>query len=160
MAREDTFEGAKNAFAFGYGYMSAVGEEIGWGQAIALDTKSSEMMGAAQGAAMKDEHGLGDADLITASLAARSISEGLGAESEVVEADGQRVVIKLGRCPLYEAAEMLGMDNATIEAICRAGGIRFMDAMVKQWDPNFSYQLKEFRSSADGYCVEQLALSG
>ena len=160
MSKADTFEGAKNAFAFVYGYMSTVGEEIGMERAIALDTKSSEMMGAAQGEAIREQLDLDTVDLATAaSLAARSIADGIGIDSEVVEANGQRVVTKLDRCPVYEAAKMLGMDDATIETICRAGSIRYMDAMVKQWNPDLSYELKEFRSSADGHCLEELVLS-
>ena len=50
------------------------------------------------------------------------------------------------------------MDGATIEAMCRAGAIRYMDMMVKQLNPNLSYLLREFRSSADGYCVEEVVL--
>jgi len=33
-----------------------------------------------------------------------------------------------------------------------------MDAMVKQWNPNFSYRLGEFRSSAEGHCIEEVVL--
>jgi hypothetical protein len=53
---------------------------------------------------------------------------------------------------------MLGMDNESIEAVCRAGALRYMDAMVKQWNPNLSYRLREFRSSADGHCIEEVVL--
>jgi hypothetical protein len=82
----------------------------------------------------------------------------LGISSEVIEESAQRITSKIGRCPLYEAAQELGMDGATIEAICRASALRYMDTMVKQWNPHLSYRLSEFRPSADGCCVEEVAL--
>jgi hypothetical protein len=50
------------------------------------------------------------------------------------------------------------MDNESIEAVCRAGALQYMDAMVKQWNPNLSYRLRKFRSSADGHCIEEVVL--
>jgi len=159
MASADTFNGAKSAFTFFYAYLNAVGQEIGMERAIALDAKMCEMMGAAQGKAMKDQAGIGEMDIATAaSLAVRSIDEALGMSSEVIQESAQRIASKVGRCPIYEAAEALGMGSASIEAMCRASALRYMDTMVKQLNPHLSYQLREFRPSADGCCVEEVAL--
>ncbi len=160
MATTDTLHGATNAFTFFFAYLNGVTQEIGMEQAIILDAQVSEMMGAAQGQAIRDQVGLDEIDLATAAaLANASIEEGLGIVSEVIEKNAQQVVSRRGRCPVYEAAQMLGMDNESIEAICRAGALRYMDTMVKQWNPNLSYRLKEFRSSADGHCIEEVTLS-
>jgi hypothetical protein len=143
MASTDTFNGAKSAFTFFYAYLNAVGQEIGMERAIALDAKMCEMMGAAQGRAMKDQAGLHEIDIaMAASLAGRSIEEALGISSEAIEESAQRIASKVGRCPVYEAAEALGMDGASIEAICRASSLRYMDTMVKQWNPHLSYRLR------------------
>lgn len=82
----------------------------------------------------------------------------MGINSEVLEESAERIISKVGRCPVYEAAQAVGMDNESIEAICRAGALRYMDAMVNQWNPNLSYRLREFRSSADGHCIEEVVL--
>jgi len=160
MASTDTFNGAKNAFTFFYAYLNAVGQEIGMDRAIALDAKMCEMMGAAQGKTMKDQAGLDEIDIaIAASLAVRSIDEALGINSEVIQESAQRIAFKIARCPIYEAAEALGMDGASIEAMCRADALRYMDTMVKQLNPHLSYRLSEFRPSADGYCVEEVVVA-
>jgi len=78
---------------------------------------------------------------------------------EVIEESPQRVVFKVDRCPVYEAAHALGMDAEAIEAICRADSIRFMGAMAKQLNPNLSYQLRKFRSAADDSCEEAIVLA-
>ena len=159
MGSGDTFTGAKNAFTYMFAYLNTVGEDIGMERALALDTKMCEVMGAAQGQAIKTQAGLDEIDVRTASsLAGRSIEEGFGISSEVIEESAERIVSKIGPCPLYEAAQALGMDGATIEALCRAGALRYMDTMVKQWNPSLSYRLNEFRPSADGYCIEEIAL--
>jgi hypothetical protein len=54
MALEDTFNGATNAFSLAFAYINTVAQEIGMEQALALDAKTWEAMGAAQGKTMKD----------------------------------------------------------------------------------------------------------
>jgi hypothetical protein len=159
MASSETFHGAKNAFTFFFAYLNTVGQEIGMDRAIALDTHMCEMMGTAQGQAIKAQAGLNEIDIATAaSLARRSIEESLGISSEVIEESAQRIASKVGRCPLYEAAQAVGMDGAALEDICRASALRYMDTMVKQWNPHLSYRLSEFRPSADGSCIEAVVL--
>ena len=51
-----------------------------------------------------------------------------------------------------------GNRSSAAEAECRAGALRYMDTMVKQWNPNLSYRLREFRSSADGHCIEEVVV--
>lgn len=77
----------------------------------------------------------------------------------MIEESPQRVVFKVDRCPVYEAAHALGMNAEAIEAICRADSIRFMGAMAKQLNPNLSYQLRKFRSAADDSCEEAIVLA-
>jgi hypothetical protein len=159
MASADTFEGAKNGLTFLFAYMNMVGQDIGMERATALDTKMCEAMGAAHGKAIRAQAGIEELDAaVAASLTGRSIEQTLGISSEVVQEGAQETVVKVGRCPVYEAAQALGMEGAAIEASCRAGSIRYMDTVVKQFDPRLSYQLREFRSSAEDSCVEAIIL--
>lgn len=160
MASVDTFNGAKNAFTYMFAYVNTVGQDIGMERALALDTKMCEAMGAAQGMGIKQQAGMERIDLqAVSSLTERFLEDGLGIASEPLEQDARERVFKVGRCPLYEAAEALGMDSAGIEGLCRSGAIRFMDTLVKQLNPAFSYQLREFRSSAEESCIEGILLS-
>jgi hypothetical protein len=157
MATADIFTGAKNAYTYMFAYISTVGQDIGMERAVALSTKMCEAMGAAQGMALKQQAAIKEIGLQgVVSLIDKYLEDGLGITSEKLEGDDHRQLIKVGRCPLYEACEVLGMDNATIESLCRAGALRFMDTIVKQFDPAFSYQLQEFRPSAEGSCIEAI----
>jgi hypothetical protein len=51
-----------------------------------------------------------------------------------------------------------GSSSSAADDECRAGALRYMDTMVKQWNPNLSYRLREFRSSADGHCIEEVVV--
>jgi hypothetical protein len=159
MAVEDTFNGAKNAFTYFFAYLNTVGQEIGMEQALALDTKMCETTGVVQGQMLKEQAGIEEFDAQTAAaLTGKLIEDALGISSEVAEGSPQRVVTRIGRCPLYEAAQTLGMDAEAIEGLCRAGAIRHMDTITKQLNPDLSYQLSKFRSTADDSCEEVIVL--
>ena len=159
MATEDKLEGARNGLAFSYAYMNMVGQEIGMERAIALSAKVDEMMGDAQGKMMKEQLGGKDIDINAATtMALNTIKDGFGITSEVIERSPERMVVRCSRCPVYEAAQSVGIDTGTIETLCRTGSLKFMDAMVKQLNPNLSYRLTKFRSAADDFCEEAIVL--
>jgi hypothetical protein len=159
MTITDTFNGAKNGFTFLFAYVNTVAQDIGMERAMALDAKMCQAMGAAWGQSIKEQAGMEETDTrAAASLARAFMSEAIGINTEVAEEGTETVMLRVGRCPLYEAAQVLGMDKAAIEALCRAGAICYMDTMVKQFNPAISYRLAEFRSLADDACIEVLAL--
>lgn len=158
MAIEDVFNGAKSAYSFFFAYINTVAQEIGMERALGLYTKMCETMGAMQGKIMKEQAGVREFDPKRAFSLIKSVPEGLGVRMEALEESPQRVVIKVGRCPLYEAAQVVGMDAKTIETLCRAGALRFMDAVTKQLNPTLSYRLRKFRSAADDFCEEEILL--
>lgn len=159
MTIEDTFNGAKNAYIEFFAYINIVAQEIGMEEAIALKTKTSEAMGATQGQMIKEQAGVEEFDAKAAALLTQKAIEGLGISSETIEESPQKVVFKVGQCPLYEAAQALGLDAETIETLCHAGALRFMDTMVKQLNPNLNYRLRKFRSAADNCCEEEIVLA-
>lgn len=159
MTIENTFNGAKSGLIFMHAYLNQIADEIGMEKALALDTKTCQALGTAQGMMIKDQAGAEEVDVKTAEkLLTDMIEESFGIASEVVEKNQNMITCKVGRCPIYEAGEMLGMDNNAIEAGCRAGAITFMDSAAKQLNPNISYKLTKFRSSADDYCEESVEL--
>lgn len=158
MAIEDTFNGAKNAYIYYFAYLTMVAEEIGMERAIALDTKMCETNGAAQGKMIKEQADFEEYDAKAVASLAENYVESIGISSEVIEESPQKVSKKVGRCPLYEAAQELGLDVETIETLCRAGPVRDMDSMVKQLNPNLNYQLRKFRSATDNFCEEVIVM--
>ncbi len=160
MAREDIFEGAKSGLAFYLAYMNTVAQEIGVDKAFALAAETEKAMGTAQGKLMREQAGGGEFDLKTVtSMALSSIDKGFGISSEVVQETPEKVILRCGKCPVYDAGQMVGMDEASIEAQCRSGSLGFMDCLVKELNPNLAYRLKKFRSGPDDFCEEELSLN-
>ena len=153
---DDVFNGAKSAMTFYDAYLKTVAEEIGKDQAISLHKMMFETMGEMQGKIIKEQAGNEEIDTKAALSLTKSAPESIGISMEVVDEDPQRISFKVSKCPIYEAAQMMGVDAKTIETLCRNGPVRFMDTMTKQLNPNFSYQLKRFRSGADDFCEEEI----
>ena len=158
MAIEEAFMGAKTALTLFDAYVNTVAQEIGMERAIALMTKMCEFAGAMQGKMMKEQSVIKEFDAKAAWSLVKSFKDRLGESYEVLEESPQRVVVRNGRCPIYEAAQTLGMDANAIETGCRAGPMTFMDAVAKQLNPNLNLRVREFRSTPDGFCDEEIVL--
>lgn len=155
---QDVFNGAKSAITFFFAYLNTVAQEIGMERATALDTKMCETLGAMQGKMMKEQSGMKEFDCKAAWSLVKTAPGSLGITMEKLEESPQRVVMKMGRCPLYEAAQAVGVDAKTIETECRAASMTFMDAVAKQLNPNLSFRLRKFRSAPDDFCEEEIVL--
>jgi hypothetical protein len=109
--------------------------------------------------AQAEQAGMKDFDPKAAHLVCSHLVASLGFTTEVTETNAQEVVIKVGRCPAFEAAQLLGQDLQTSEAGCRAEAIRFMDTVVKQLNPRLRYELRKYRSAPEDSCVEAIVLT-
>lgn len=159
MATKDAFTGARAAFTMFDAYVKAVSQDIGMERAIGLLAKTAENMGAMQGQMMKQQAGNKKFDAKTAASLMTAIPRELGIKFEVIEQSPKKVVVKAGKCPLYEAAQMLGMDGKAIEAMCQASSARFEATLVKQLNPSLNFRVAKFRSAPGDFCLEELALA-
>ena len=156
MSIEDTFNGATAAMTFMDAYIKTVADEIGMEEAVNLLTKMCESMGTMQGKILKEKAGAGKFNAKAAWSLVKTVPEGIGIGVEVIKESQQEIVVKTGRCPLYAAGQSLGLDNNTIETMCRKGSVRLMDTMTKELNPNLSYQLRKFRSAMEDFCEEAI----
>ena len=156
MAIEDTYNGATAVMTFEIAYIKTVAEEIGMDKALGLLTKMCESMGTIQGKILKEKAGAEELDVKAAWSLVKSVPAGIGIGAEVIKESQQEIVIKAGRCPFYSAGQMLGLDNQTMETMCRKGSARLMDTMTKELNPNLRYELRKFRSGADDFCEEAI----
>ena len=161
MSVTDTFRGAKSGLAFLFAYQNAVAQAIGAERAMALNTAMVQSFGATQGRELRKRLDIEEIPpKMAGSLAGEFLEQSLGIRTEAAEGNAERAVIKVGRCPIYEAAQALGMEHEAIEALCRAGSIPYMDALIKQLNPDLDYDLRQFRPSADGSCLERIVVGG
>jgi len=116
------------------------------------------MMGTQMGQMTKEEMGITELDAKTAAKITKSVVSGFGISNVDAEEKPTSVLIKVHGCPIYEGYRAVGIDDETIEVMCRKGALRFMDTFFKQLDPKASYQLKKFRSAPDDCCEEEITL--
>ena len=80
----------------------------------------------------------------------------VGFEPEFLEQSPKRVLVKPGRCPVYEAGRALGMDHSAIESLCRTRILPRMDRAAKELNPELRTGLVRFRSGKDDSCIEEI----
>jgi len=159
MASEDALNAGKTALMLYMSYFNAVAQEIGTEKATALQAKVCENMGEMQGKMIKEQAGIKEFDAKTAWSFLRNMPESFGSSIEVLEESPQRVVLKCGKCSIYEAAHALGIDNNTIETMCQFSSNRTLETATKQLNPNLTFQVTKFRSAPDEPCIEEIVLS-
>ena len=158
MANKDTFEGVKAGITMFDALLLGVAEEIGTERALALQSKVMEKIGTMQGKAIKKQVGDKKFDAKSAGTIVNPGIEKYGLTIKVVEDSPKRVLTKCTECTYYAAGHDLGIDNKTIEMFCRVGGIKSVDALVKQLNPKLSARVVKFRSSPEDFCEEEIAL--
>lgn len=159
MAAEDVFRGAASAFSQMHAYRNRVAQDFGIDKALDMDAEVCAGLGGIRGKQMREAAGGDPLDLeVGREALARSILEDFGIGAKVSREGPGEVTMEVGRCPVYEAARALGMDSATIEAVCRATAMTYMDAMAKELNPRLGYELRRFRSSAEDCCEEAVVL--
>lgn len=120
--------------------------------------ETCQTMGALQGKMSKSQarrEKIKEMNPKNASILASDAIKGFGIESEILKETDEKVSIKVGKCPVYEAAKMMGLDP---EPFCRRSAIPFMDSLVKELSPDLQYELEKFRTGQDDFCEESIVL--
>ena len=153
MASEEAFNAARDLMAMSLIYLRAVGEEIGMERALDIAAKAAERTGV-QWAQRVKEAGLRGDDARAAGWAMTKVIGSWGAVTKPLEVSPQKIVAENGRCPVYDACVIAGIDP---KSYCRVS-TRAPDAMFKQINPNLSQQCLKYRSSADDTCIEAIVM--
>lgn len=115
-------------------------------------------MGVMQGKMLKSQLRRDKIKEITPSIAGSltgGVIAGLGMVTETIEESPEKISFKINKCPVYEAAKLMGLDS---EILCRHSAVSFMNTIVKQIDPNLGYELEKYRSGPDDFCQEAIVL--
>ena len=142
---EDTFTGAKNAFIILDAFIGTVVKEIGEDKTYSMIEKTCQNMGALQGKMSKSQarrEKIKEMNPSNAALLASDAIKGFGIATEVLKESDDKVSMEVKKCPVYEAAKMMGLDP---EPFCRSSALPFMQSLVKELNPNLHYELEKFR---------------
>jgi len=129
-------------------------KEIGEEKTYDMIETTCQNMGAIQGRMSKSQarrEKMKKMNPSNASILAAGAIKGFGIKTEILKESDEKVSLKVGKCPVYEAAKMMGLDA---EQLCRRSAIPFMNSLVKELNPNLQYELEKFRTGQDDYCEE------
>lgn len=154
------FKGAETAYMSSCSYIKSVMETIGVEETLNLMQQTDEKRGIQVGKAMKAELGNRDLDMDELLEVIVKMAKDIGGMDTIIEKTPEKAVTVtgMGKCPIYEAAKSIGMSDSEIEKMCRASSAVFLDKVVEQLNPKFTYQVKKFRSLEDGGCVEEIVV--
>ena len=154
-ASEQAFNTARDLFTVYLMYVKAVGEEIGMERALDIVGKSSERWGIQLGKAAKEMGLRGDDARAAGWAVTQKLMGPLGIASKPMEVSPQKLVAENGRCSVYDACVIAGVDP---KSFCRSN-TKGPDAMYREINPNLSQQCLKFRSSPDDTCIEAIAMN-
>lgn len=133
-------------------------KEVGEDKAYDMIKRTCQNMGSLQGKMSKSQARREKIKEMNPSSAANLASDaikGFGIASEILKESDEKVSIAVKRCPVYEAAKMMGLD---LEPFCRSSAIPFMNSLVKELNPNLQYELEKFRTGQNDFCEESISI--
>ena len=155
---EDTFTGAKNAFIILDAFIGTVVKENGENKAYSMIESTCQNLGAVRGKMAKSQarrEKIKEMNPSNAALLASDAIKGFGIATEILKESADKVSMEVKKCPVYEAAKMMGLDP---EPLCQSSSLPFMSSLVKELNPNLHYELEKFRTGQDDFCVESISL--
>lgn len=160
MKEKNEFTGAVDVYRSYFGCINTMIQELGAEKVLAMMSESDKQHGIQAGQEIRAGSGGEDFDIPKALHTIIDMAGDIGGKDTILDVSDTHgsTVTKFGKCPVYEGAKAVGMDDAEIEQICRAGSLVFLNSVVKQLNPKLKYKVSAFRSEEYGGCVEEIVI--
>jgi hypothetical protein len=157
---KNEFTGAVDVYRSYFGCINTMINKLGAEKVLAIMSESDEQRGIKVGQEIRASAGGKDFDIPKALHTIIDMASDIGGQDTIIDESDMHAatVTKFGKCPVYEGAKALGMDDSEIEKLCRASSLVFLNAVVKQLNPKLKYIVSAFRSEEYGGCVEEIVL--
>ncbi len=151
--------GVQRAYAILFAYVVNAVEELGTQEAFSLLTKVVEERGKEDGRGLIRRLGIHGDDLEAGLAVYQAFLRECGVECQVVEKSKDRAVMRVGKCPIYDAYHSAITDcDWLAESMCKNMTHPLLTAIVKQVNPRLKSSIRRYRTFSNGYCLEELAL--
>lgn len=134
-------------------FVKKVGEEIGNEKSLALLSKAFSEIGEYQGKNLKKLLENEKPNATEAFDAIKKIPLSLGINLMIPEKESDKVVVRLDKCPIFESAEIMGIDPATF---CDNTAIPYYDTIAKELNKDLKYKRNKIKIAQDDFCEEQI----
>lgn len=151
--------GVRRAYAAWFAYIIDIIEEIGTAKALDTLSRVIKRRGEADGKALIKRLGVKGGDIDAGLAVYSAFLADCETEHEIAEKGENKVLIRVSKCPIYDAYYGAGIDcNWQAEKMCKTLTLPLINAVLEQVNPNLKVMLKKYRSSSEGYCLEELLL--
>jgi predicted ester cyclase len=157
---KNEFTGAVDVYRSYFGCINTMIQKFGAKQVLDAMSESDNQRGIKVGQEIRASAGGEDFDIPKALYTIIDMASDIGGEDTILDVSATHgaTVTKFGKCPVYEGAKSLGMDDKEIEELCRASSLVFLNTVVKQLNPKLKYIVSAFRSEEYGGCVEEIVV--
>jgi hypothetical protein len=136
-------------------YVMAVAEQYGHQEAFDLLASTFNQHFAQMGSAVKEQLEGSEATAQDIFGVVGPGNQALGFEVEEIDSTPQKVTFNIRRCPLYEGCQAMGAPD---QEFCDNLGLPAMNGIAKAMNPTAEYTIVSRRTSADGYCEEEITI--
>lgn len=151
---DQLFRSVRSVYIALAAYVNKVGKEIGKEKALEYLSSVFEEIGMYQGKKLKrlllDSQ---KPDAIEAFDLMKSVPFSIGINLMIPEKDSDKVIARLDKCPIFECAEVVGIDPATF---CDNTAVPYYDSIAKELNPDLKFERNKIKASPNDFCEEQL----
>ena len=159
MPSNKTYLGVKRAYSVLFSYVISVIESLGSDKALEILKEVVLKRGKEDGLDLKRRLKVESDDILDALAVYSAFIQDSGMTFNVIEKNEKKIVLKIGKCPVFEASHEAILDCQYFgEKMCRLIYLPLASAVVSIINPYLSVDLVRYRSFHDGYCIEELSL--
>ena len=151
---EQLFRSVRSVYNTLASYVNKVAEEIGQEKALEILSEAFSDLGMYQGKKLKRL--LLDAQKPNASEAydlIKAVPLSIGINLMIPEKETDKVIVRLDKCPIFECAEVVGINPATF---CDNTAVPYYDTIAKVLNPDLKFERNKIKTSTNDFCEEQL----
>ncbi len=154
-----SFLGVKRAYGVLFSYIISVIESLGSDQALKILKEVVQKRGREDGLELKRRLGVVNNNIFDGLAVYSAFIQDSGMNFEVIEENKEKIVLRIGKCPVFEASHEAILDCQYFgERMCRLIYLPLASAVVSVINPNLSVDLVRYRTFHDGYCIEDISL--
>lgn len=132
---------------------------MGTEKAFDLLSKVVEARGRVDGKALAERLGVVGGGIDAGLLVYEAFLTDCGVDHQVVERSDERALIRVGKCPFYDAYHSAVLDcDWLAERMCRSLIHPLITTILREVNPGLSSMVRRYRFFSGGYCLEEIAL--
>ncbi len=151
--------GTRRAYALLFNYVIAASNEMGSEKALGLLNDIVKKRGKSDGLELMRECGIKGSGILECLIVYTKLMDDYGAHPLVFSKTEGNALIRVDRCPFYEAFHASEISCAWLtENICKIITLPMITEIIKQVNPKASINTNKYRTSATDFCVEKITL--